>query len=213
MEIMKMQSEQKAGIYGCDAQEVLGDDLSVVDTHIDLVKAGTSKDNTSANVGTFLNAWRTVGRGGRYKDYDFTIKVDPDTVLVAHRLRLRLDGLRGNKFIPNCDLRDRWPDSPDYPMMLGSIEILSREAVGTFLAGEERCQRELPWQELGEDLFLHKCLALLGAEQAGDWSLLQDANCRGVDCRAFDSAAFHPFKSAEEWLDCWGMAVNRGAVR
>jgi len=210
---MKTQSEQNAGIYGCDAKEVLGDDLSVVDTHIDLVKAGTSKDDTAANVGTFMNAWRAVGEGGRYKHYDFTIKVDPDTVLVAHRLRVRLEGLRGNIFIPNCDLRDRWPDSPDYPMMIGSIEILSREAVGTFLAGEERCQRELPWQELGEDLFLHKCLALLGAEQVGDYSLLQDVNCRGVDCRAFDSAAFHHFKSPEEWLDCWGEAVNTGAVR
>jgi hypothetical protein len=210
VEIMRAQSKQKAGIYCCDAQEVLGDDLSAVDTHIDMVEASTSKDGTSANVGTFLNAWRTVGKGGRYKDYDFTIKVDPDTVLVAHRLRIRLEGLRGNTYMPNCDLRDRYPDSPDYPMMIGSIEVLSREAVDTFLEGKERCQRELPWQDLGEDLFLDKCLALLGAEQAGDYSLLQDANCRGVDCRAFDSAAFHHFKSPKEWLGCWRKAVNGG---
>merc|ERR1712060_502663 len=97
---------------------------------------------------------------------DFTIKVDPDTVLAAHRLRPWLEGLRGNIFIPNCDLRDRWPDLPDFPMMFGSFEILSREAVDTFLEGRERCQRELPWKELGEDIFLQKCLALLGVEKA-----------------------------------------------
>merc|ERR1712060_965062 len=135
--------------------------------------------------------------------------VDPDTVLVAHRLRIRLQGLRGNMYMPNYDLRDRYPDSPDYPMMIGSIEILSREAVDTFLDGEERCQQEMRWQEWGEDLYLGKCLEFLGVEQAGDYGLLGDENCRGVDCRAFDVAAFHHFKSGEKWFDCWNTAVNR----
>jgi hypothetical protein len=214
VDVMRLQSSKGAGIYGCDEHLVMGDD-STLGKVIDLVEAGVSKDGTSANVATFLNAWRAVGEEGRYREFEFTIKADPDTVFMPEVLRQRLQlnplQLDDNVFIPNCDLRDKYPDSPDYPMMLGSLEVLSRKAVDTWLEGQRRCKEEMPWQEWGEDLYLGKCLTHLGTKQAGDYGLLQDANCRGVDCRNFEAAAFHCFKSAEEWEECWNQASHTRA--
>lgn len=210
MDIMGTQLNETAGIFECDEFMVLSDaevDLGreVVTTKIEMVNAGLSKDGTSANTATFIHAWAAVLKDGRYENHDFTVKVDPDTVLLPSRLRSSLEPFVDQTFyVPTCDLRDQFPDSHDYPMMYGALEVLSKNAVKAYATDGEKCKGELPWQDWGEDLYMGHCLDMCGVDQHVDLALVADSSCRDQleGCVAPDHAAYHHFKTAESWLKC-----------
>merc|ERR550525_1037330 len=135
MDIIQAQLDETVGIFACEDTAVVSDinlDLgrSVETIAIDMVDGGTSRDGTAANTQTFINAWMEVTKDGRFQHYDFTVKTDPDTVLLPERLRVHLKGINGdNIYLANCDRRDIWPGSPDYPMMNGALEVVSTAAV------------------------------------------------------------------------------------
>merc|ERR1740121_710691 len=66
---------KKAGIYGCDASKVY-------EGHP--VDARHTEES-------FMRVWQQVFEDGKYKSYDWTVKVDPDTVWLPDRLRSRLE--------------------------------------------------------------------------------------------------------------------------
>merc|ERR1712217_504402 len=179
---------------GSDHVEDLGNGVHTVVTSI-VNQGGVSRDGTAANTQTFVNAWHTVNADGRFRSHDFTVKTDPDTVLLPDRLRMHLNPHNGaNIYVANCDMRDRFPGSTDYPMMYGALEVLSKSAVEAYIYSGPRCQNELPWQSWGEDLFMGHCMQHLGVEQVLDTGIIQDATCKGVDCHNSWAAAFHHFK-------------------
>lgn len=209
MDIMLMQCAKGIGIFACNDQAVLstvGVDLgNGVHTLIfPGAKVGTSKDGTAANTQVFLNAWHRLYAEQRVQTSDYTVKVDPDTVLLPDRLRVRLapHTTPNAIFFPNCN---KFPTAPDYPVMYGALEILSKTAVMSYVVGgDARCKRELPgWTTWGEDLFLTKCLRHIGVGPVKDEHALQDARCWGVNCLDKQAAAFHDFKSVGSWFGCW----------
>jgi hypothetical protein len=207
-----MQREKGLGIFACNDQVVLSEVAADLGQGMQTVlfpgaQVGTSKDGTAANTQVFLNAWQKLFDDGRAQHHDYIVKVDPDTVLLPDRLRVRL-APRTNPdayFFPNCN---KFPTAPDYPVMYGALEVLSRAAAMSYVVGGvARCKREMPgWTAWGEDLFLTKCLRHIGVGAVQDQHALQDARCWGVNCLDPQAAAFHDFKAVGSWLGCWRQA-------
>jgi len=106
------------------------------------------------------------------------------------------DGVKlGAMFLVNCRFG-----------LHGPLEVLSREAVNTFVAGIPKCQglRVNPW---GEDKYLDHCLQQLGVRRVLKFDLLSEIACgqTTVECDS-PAVAFHPFKDADQYFGCMAKA-------
>jgi len=213
--VIRMQISDDKGMHQCDSMAVFSNskyDLGsgVVTIPIQMVPCGVSRDNTAANVAQFRLAWQALDTDGRFRDHDFTVKVDPDAVLIPDRLRQQLmPHVGGTVYVANCDLRDKWPGSPDYPMMNGALEVISKLGMEALIKGESWCASSLPWQVWGEDLYLGHCLQMLKVYRVDNFNILTDNSCRGSDCHRMDAAAYHYFKSIPAWQTCFNIAMGR----
>jgi len=217
-DVIRAQLTAGAGIFGCDGFAVVSEEEWSVGWgpggRIGEVNAlsfasasvGVSKDGTAGNAQLFMNAWDAILERTLVLEFDWSIKVDPDAVVVADRLRDHVrDSTGSSVFVRNCN---KEPDSPDFPMMFGSLETISREGLRVYKDASHRCRSELSWYSWGEDLFLGKCLLHLGVAPLDDFSIISDGVCTGVNCNDGWSAAFHPFKDSNEWMNCWNAATN-----
>jgi hypothetical protein len=168
---------------------------------------GVSKDGTAANTLLFMRAWDAIKFSTDFDKYDWTLKVDPDAVLLPDRLRSHLAPYHGKHdqvYVTNCNKYQ----GPGWPMMFGSVEVFSRGAIQAYFQAEERCKNDLKWKPWGEDYFMNQCLDYLHVNKANDFSLVADGVCKGVKCSDPFAAAFHPFKSTATWLKCWRKATG-----
>lgn len=232
LSLMNAQLAKKAGIFACDGYVVLSDaelgmtgvkTLRIASTSA----SGSTVDGTSPNAPIFVDAWHAIRDDGAYKKYDWVIKVDPDTVLIPERLRLKLaPGLQptnpypppwqakpsAGQWVPNCDKMASWgggwsmTGQYSWPMMYGAVEVISRAAIDNYFGHEETCKGSIPWQGMGEDAFMGLCLRTL---QAGEIFMKQgDGNCGGGACTDASFSAYHPHKDIGSWFDCWGQAMR-----
>jgi hypothetical protein len=214
--LMAAQLERKAGIFACDEYTILtstgnvtlGNDAygPVTARHFKWAPVGISKDGTAGNAVLFMNAWDAVMAEGRLWNHDWVLKVDPDAVLLPDRLTRHLASHTGKTvYVVNCDKPGM------QSMMFGSLEVFSVSAVRTYFKRQATCKwmsRE-PW---GEDFFMGKCMTALGVIGVWDFDLVQDGVCKGAWCGSPTSAAFHPFKSLDSWIDCYNQATGKWNV-
>jgi hypothetical protein len=216
-DVMRLQLSKGAGIFGCDGFAVASQDEwtigqgpggrvgEVKTIRFQGVEVGVSKDGTAGNAQLFMLAWNVILRRTTILKFDWAIKADPDAVVLVDRLRDHLRPVTGSShFVRNCN---EHPNNPEYPMMYGSLEAISQGGLELYRDEADRCVAELAWQDWGEDVFMAKCLDFLGADPIDDFSLSSDGVCLGVDCHDTEAAAFHPFKSADDWRDCWEAAT------
>jgi len=165
---------------------------------------GKSMDSTAGNTELFLRVWEKVKETGKYLTTDWTLKVDPDAVLLPSRARTLLQPYNSlSTYIVNCD-------KPGMAaMMFGSVEMFSRQAIVTFYERKEECLGSLGWKAWGEDYFMGKCLDMLGVKRTNQFSLVSDGVCKGVDCSDPTAAAFHPKKDSASWMACLAQAEAR----
>lgn len=209
--LMKAQLEKREGIFSCDEFAIIADGhvrlgdgpYGPVETLvIPHTKVGVSKDNTAANTLIFIHAWQRIYEDFRFMHHDWTLKVDPDAVIVPERLRMHLGPHTGKKvYVKNCN---KYPGAPNWPMMFGSLEAISQSCISLYMENSDRCRDELEWEAWGEDLYLAECLDLLGCDSVHDYKIISDKVCLGVDCEDNLAAAFHAFKSEQDWFQCWG---------
>lgn len=217
-DVMRLQLSKGAGIFGCDGFAVASQDEwfigqgpggrvgKVKTIRFQGVEVGVSKDGTAGNSQLFMLAWNAILKHTTILKFDWAIKADPDAVVLVDRLRDHLRPVTGSThFVRNCN---EHPNNPEYPMMYGSLEAISQGGLGLYRDGIDRCVAELAWEDWGEDVFMAKCLDFLGAVPVDDFSLSSDGVCLGVDCHDTKAAAFHPFKSADDWRDCWETATG-----
>jgi len=92
----------------------------------------------------------------------------------------------------------------------GPIEVFSRRAVASYLAGLPQCVSLLrhPW---GEDKFIDKCMQELGVTRVNEYDILSETACgeQPAPCGGAD-VSFHPFKSIESYFACFGFASKFG---
>lgn len=200
-----------AGIFSCEQYDVFSTDGGVFlgdgpngpvwSQHFDFANVGMSVDGTSANTRLFWNVWEAVMIVGRYKITDWTVKADPDAVVIPDRLRQHLGPHTGHAtYLVDC------VKPLMAPMMFGAVEAISKSGLDRYFEGRDSCQN-LPIDSWGEDRWLGACLDMLGAPGEQDFSMVSDGVCSGVDC-GNGAAAFHPFKDVGSWQGCYYQAMR-----
>lgn len=219
--LVREQAKASVGIFACDGHAVVSDGPAHVDGTVMLtvpaVPVGVSSDGTAANTNQFIKAWKAVVSRGEFEYHDWTIKVDPDTVLLPERIRdhLRPLTLTGNDqdmhYVANCNA---YPNTAGFPMMFGSLETFSRKALREFRReADVRCVNQLPWKDWGEDVFMVSCMHVLGVSRTDDFSIIGDDRCTGnghvgAHCGSSALASFHPFKDINSWMECFRAATG-----
>lgn len=212
VENIATQYRLRAGLFSCTDQEVFSDKQvqigdSFMTTPIGSVDVGLGggqgplATGSWVNTVSFLKVWRSMRDSGRYLNFDWTIKVDPDTVFFPEQILpfIARQGANAKVFFNNC------PGVVDG--FYGSIEIMSRPAVQAMLGAVETCTAQLQASDWGEDLFAQRCMQSTGAVGMAAYDLVEDGNCQGPGfppaCHPGQAAAFHPFKSPAAWEACY----------
>lgn len=154
------------------------------------------------NTGVFLQAWRQVVVDPRALSSSWIVKADVDTVFLPNRLRGML--------LDNPDVTsDEWPgmyvkNCQAFMSMQGPLEVFSLKAVLNFADGKENCMRRLSWMAMGEDMFMDRCMDLLGVRTVIDFRMLRDDYCDSSHFwGCFSKAvAFHSFKTPSGYNQC-----------
>jgi len=220
MGIIQNQLKQDSGIFQCDDYALLSTDKvtdmgktadgKVLKT-INIEKAEITKtvDGTAGNAKLFMNCWNAIIEDGRWKYHAWIIKVDPDAVIIPDRVRDHLKShIMENVYVVNCNA---FPESPNFPMMYGSVEIFSFEAIDTYSRRFGSCLEDMGsmlgmW---GEDYYMTHCLDHIGVGRISDFGSVGDNVCKGGSCGDPYFSAFHPYKSVDSWQQCWDEAHGK----
>merc|ERR1712127_374668 len=114
----------------------------------------TSVDGTAGNAKLFINSWNAILEDGRWQRHAWVIKVDPDAVIMAERVRAHLaPHVLENVYVVNCN---KFPESPNFPMMYGSVEIYSYKAIETYSRSHGACEEDMGMmlEQWGEDYYM-----------------------------------------------------------
>jgi hypothetical protein len=217
--LMRKQFRLCGGVFGCTHYAVLSDrelEVGPKATSWTLPSVSSSQGGGNAMTATWVNtevfktAWQTIIDEGTYLQDDFVVKADPDAVLVPTALQdiLHHKGYAADQPIlfRNC------PGGPRGLELFGSLEVVSRTGVATYAAAGAECQEKVEDAALmGEDMWLQECLEAIGVQSVMDVDLMHDAYCSQdalvADMCTDGKAAYHPFKVADEWAKCFGIAV------
>merc|ERR1719433_2634392 len=203
--LVKAQIRRGAGIFSCDEHAVFSQDERtylgqgpsgppVYTVKFRKAPVWRSQDNTAANTLLFMHIWSAVRKDGRWRRHPWTIKADPDAVVLPWRLRTHLArAWKPSTYLVNCN---KYPGNKNFPMIFGAFEAFSRQALTTYFdGGGHRCAQQLPWRAWGEDFYMHHCMKFLGVPEFDDFSVLSDKRCLGADCGDGVAGAYHDFKS------------------
>jgi len=206
--------QNNAGIFHCDSNTIYSSqELELapgVVTHTvasDLHCDSGGEFGTALNLEIFLEVWRQVVTDGDFTRFEWTVKVDPDSVFFPDRLRAAITNHQPAEhelgvYLNNCEFG-----------LHGPIEVFSRHAVKTWWEGSQKCLDHF-WKmcagdcNWGEDLFIDQCLwKVLGAQRDDEVSLLVEDHCSPPEgwrnCEDSWHVAFHPFKTGWEWMECF----------
>lgn len=218
--LLAMQYKKKVSLFACDEYVVYSNEeielapgltTHVVDSTLKCEMGG--EFHTALNLDIFITVWRKVISEGRFLHHDWTIKVDPDCVFFPDLLRAVLPHhaeAKNGVYLNNCKYG-----------LHGPVEVLSRNALQTWVAGLDQCKEYFDklcsgfcgW---GEDLYLDQCLEkVLEVRRDDEWGLLTEDHCPADPqhppewsaglCDNGD-AAFHPFKTEEGYIQCLAVA-------
>jgi len=216
--LVKRQIHEGVGIFTCDEYAVFSQDapfslgfppygLEVKAIWFKKAPVWKSEDNTAANALLFMNVFKAIKKDGRWMKHHWTIKADPDAVVLPWRIRDHLKpATNQNNYLVNCN-KMNW--KPPFPMIFGAFEAYSNQSLThLFSGGAERCASSLPWKAWGEDKYMGNCMKFLGVQPLNDFTILADNRCLGADCNNAQAAVYHDFKTQESWFKCWHQATR-----
>jgi len=218
-DLMLFAMSKGAGIFGCDEYAVLStDNETVIGTtldgdvvktlHVPWAPITRSVDGTAGNAKLFMNVWDVIIEDGRWRNHAWILKVDPDAVMIASRVRSHMAPHYGeNVYVVNCN---KVPGSPNFPMMFGSLEVYSFKAIDTYARNKGLCITDMGMMlpMWGEDYFMTHCLDHIGVGRIADFGVVGDMVCTGANCGDQWTAAFHPFKDVASWERCWNTTMR-----
>uniref|UniRef100_A0A7S0B3C1 Apple domain-containing protein n=1 Tax=Pyrodinium bahamense TaxID=73915 RepID=A0A7S0B3C1_9DINO len=224
--LVKAQQTKRASIFQCEEYQVFSDGgkpqvigvgpdgLDIMTIVIPPIKEAIGDLNNGAttnswlNTQTFLQVWDLCNKDGRFKNHDWTVKVDPDAVFFPDRLREHMKPhttKNAELFVMNCNRFN--------PVALyGSVEIFSKGALAKYLKGQWKCRKSLPWHGWGEDFFMSHCMDMLGVGRLYDFELLSDKRCFYRPCSDTSRVVYHDYKDASfsgTWFNCWRESLAR----
>lgn len=228
--LIGQQFSMRAGIFACDFHKVFTDKplhvQSLQTVHIQTTAiAGQTPDGTAANTKVFLDAWNVIGHQGWHEICDWTVKADPDAVLLPGRLRSKLvpgeepaspwpppydtDPDVAGQFVTNCDLMTKWDRGwgDGWPAMWGSVEVISRRALEVYFERQTECMDQFDWEHVGEDVYMARCLRIFHSGEL--FIRAGDCHCAGIRYGSCDDRSyfvFHKYKELDGWRECWNQA-------
>lgn len=197
------------GLFGCDGHTVIsnvsaielfggivpaGIDVSVIDDSFE--ELNPELHNGVMKASAFIKVWAKLLKDGMISRYDWTVKLEVDTVFIPAFLEYRLHG--------RCSLESCKPvylkssSLTSTQSSRGAIEVLSKTAVMYFVANGWSCESRMDASQMSESEYLTTCLASLMIPSETEPKLLLDG---GAVCDA-DHAAFRPLKTWTSYLDC-----------
>jgi len=193
VQLMEVAKHNKASIFACDASDTFHSWKSTKGAW----DTGTA---TLTNTDVFINVWDQVRKNGRFLNYDWTVKVDADALLLPDRLKSHLAALRApaNRaiYIKNNGM-DKGLGNNGF---LGAVEVFSKIATQTYFDNAEGCHTTLGINA-GEDGFFKSCMDALGVGFMVDAQLFNPDFSPGI-CNNEQRAAFHPLKEPMNWQCC-----------
>jgi hypothetical protein len=213
VDLIRMQYKFGVSLFACDEHEVYssrpvpyatGRTSAVVQSDLRCELGG--EFYTRLNAGIFRVVWRKVLTDDRFRHYDWTVKVDPDSVFFPNRLRgllkQTIDHIpRDGMYLNNCKFG-----------LHGPLEMLSRVAVLRWVVGMDGCEAHFRREACkgqpcawGEDLAMDQCMwKILKVKRLNISLLLNEAHCDSKDWSdcSNGAVAFHPFKTAGEYGHC-----------
>mmetsp|Transcript_73537 Transcript_73537/g.161057 ORF Transcript_73537/g.161057 Transcript_73537/m.161057 type:complete len:1078 (-) Transcript_73537:126-3359(-) len=215
--LVKLQLKYKLGIFGCDGFAVISNSPHTMGT-LNGKNVETWGNNVTDSIRnkkghyyesaqTFGLAWDSLVHSSKLWSYNFTVKVDPDTVLLPDRLRHHLKGREGHPlYVANC------PSSKTSTRLRSALEVVSKEAMRAYqkdAQGAAKC-KSLQSVEAAEDFYLEECMKALNVEKVVDLHQVVDPECRSdASCGEDDShVAFHRYKQPKEWMKCYEDALS-----
>lgn len=193
------QHQKPIGIFACDGHSVFSG-----------AKAKKGDWDSVANTDIFTKIWGQVKSEGRFKDYDWTVKVDVDAVFFPDRLRAHIKSMSppANTAVYLHNIKFKFH-------FMGALEVLSRDAAITFMENAYTCGKYLGHKG-GEDHFTLECLDAFKVGHMTDFSLLDDKYTHREEWNLYDInlcgnpniVAFHPYKAVSAWEACRRVALN-----
>merc|ERR1712150_50643 len=180
LEIVKTAQKMKTSVFACDGWNVFSDKTlalnpgSTIKVEYTKVHYGNGtavhRPNTKIFVNTllFVNVWKHIKKQTTWTSFSWVVKVDPPTVFIPARLRTLLSHQMVTPkgvYLENCNYVRM--------SMHGSLEVISKDAFGTFLDNIDDCLETLPWKSgdhahwryYGEDKFLQFCMDKHGVDR------------------------------------------------
>lgn len=189
-----------ASIFACDEHDLFHTWQSHMSTW-------DSKATTLTNIDVFIDVWNHVEKAGRLWKYDWTVKVDPDCLIVPERLRWHLGALNAPVKQPVYVKNNALNASIGNSGFLGAVEVFSREALELYFDWWPMCQKTIGVNG-GEDGFMKGCMDAMGVGYVVDGGMFKPDNDPRV-CKDGTKAAYHPLKIQENFQCCVDI-VNGG---
>jgi len=198
--LMWLAKKNGVSIFGCDASA----------TYHSWKSQGGEWDTgevTLMNTNVFINVFEQIRDDGEYLKHDWLVKVDPDCVFFADRLRAHINELRPPKYMPLYLKNNDMDAGLGNNGFLGAVEIFSMPAMKVFFANMKECHKYLG-DDCGEDGFFKGCMDSTGV------GFMLDANVFNPDydpavCREGGRVAFHPIKNYKEWQCCVDIVMGK----
>lgn len=236
--MLEQQYAKKVSIFACDAYDVYSDvevslgsgltTIKVEDKDKDWHFARRKISKAWVNSGMFMQVWKAIGKAGRYSNFDWTVKVDPDAVFFPQKLIQRIHLLPvppAGAFLQNCQ-------KVDYGFF-GNLEVFSKAAFSILVSSVDKCKTSdvSNWKigvkggkygPMGEDLFAELCLRKNGVTEMEAFDITTDGACPAkrpadqrknkkwhADCSATSTPAIHPFKDVKSYFECMDAAKDQ----
>jgi len=198
--LMEVARELKASIFGCDL-------YSVYESWNSGSAGWDTGESTITNTDVFLNVWQKVYDDGKWALADWTVKVDPDAVLVSERLKWHINALNPPAYSPIYLKNNGMDPGLGNNGFLGAIEVFSKAACEIYFDNWEGC-KEAYGLDTGEDGFFKGCMDSLGVGYMLDASIFKPDFSPGA-CVNADMVGYHPLKEPSQWRCCWDLVLGK----
>jgi hypothetical protein len=201
--LMEIAKANKASIFECDEYDVFNTWASGSQTW-------ETKETTLNNIDVFLNVWMKVQEAGHLWAHDWTVKVDPDALIVPWRLKYHLGALNAPSkhaiYVKNNALNASLGNNG----FLGAVEVFTREALELYFDWWKKCGDTIGTNG-GEDGFMKGCMDAMGVGYMVDGGMFKPDDDPAL-CRKQNYAAYHPMKNDENYQCCVDMIKGGGHV-
>jgi hypothetical protein len=214
--LLEVAASVNQGVFGCDEADVFsskhgtvgGINITVPVVNFSMTAPFVPGAPYRANTEVFRVIWHAVYKADKWRKYNWTLKLDPDTVFIPDAFRFSL-AWHGEQAACK-DQKGCWILNCGYGAIFGAAEVLSSKAMAVF--GANLWSSTCGYRG-AEDQWINNCVHQLGIGKSQD---IESFCMRGCDVqtqttrflRAQWHVCKHNFTSCEGPQSVWHPAAN-----